>query len=83
MLQNAQDFVSDADRVVADDRRAGQCHCVRMGGETDGTDGADDIRCDYETGPAIEVRASIPSIKLQIRTQFCLFALVFKFSGGM
>jgi hypothetical protein len=65
-LQNAQDLVHDADRVVS----ANDAHIFgaaggpvsvivfALGGATDGTGGADHAGCDYTTGAAIEVCAS-------------------------
>ena len=65
-LQNAQDLVNDADRVVSvNDAQifgaAGEPVSViifALGGVTDGTGGADHAGCDYTTGAAIEVCAS-------------------------
>lgn len=64
-LQNAQDFVNDADRVVsANDAIFGTTGgavsviIFALGGATDGTGGADHGGCDYITGDAIEVCAS-------------------------
>jgi len=64
-LQNAQDLVSDADRVVkANDTLFGTTGgpvsviVFALGGATDGTGGVDHIGCDYTTGAAIEVCAS-------------------------
>jgi hypothetical protein len=64
-LQNAQDLVNDADRVVtANDALFGTTGgpvsviIFALGGATDGTGGADHMGCDYETGAAIEVCAS-------------------------
>lgn len=64
-LQNAQDLVNDADRVVtANDgifgTTGGPVSVVvfALGGATDGTGGADHMGCDYTTGNAIEVDAS-------------------------
>jgi hypothetical protein len=64
-LQNAQDLVSDADRVVqANDTLFGSTGgpvsviVFALGGATDGTGGADHMGCDYTTGAAIEVCAS-------------------------
>jgi len=64
-LQNAQDLVSDADRVVgANDALFGTTGgpvsviVFALGGRTDGTGGADHNGCDYTTGAAIEVCAS-------------------------
>jgi hypothetical protein len=64
-LQNAQDLVSDADRIVsANDNLFGTTGgpvsviVFALGGNTDGTGGADHMGCDYDTGAAIEVCAS-------------------------
>jgi hypothetical protein len=64
-LQNAQDLVSDGDRVAnANDaifRTTGGAVSViiyALGGATDGTGGADHGGCDYSTGSAIELCAS-------------------------
>jgi hypothetical protein len=64
-LQNAQDLVNDADRVVtANDQIFGTTGgpvsviVFALGGATDGTGGADHDGCDYTTGAAIEVCAS-------------------------
>src|SRR3984957_8835939 len=64
-LQNAQDLVADADRVVAaNDQLFGTTGgpvsviVFALGGATDGTGGADHMGCDYTTGAAIEVCAS-------------------------
>ena len=64
-LQNAQDLVNDADRVVkANDATFGTTGgnvsviVFALGGATDGTGGADHMGCDYTTGNAIEVCAS-------------------------
>ncbi len=64
-LQNAQDLVNDADRVVAANDSifgtAGGAVSVivfALGGATDGTGGADHMGCDYTTGAAIEVCAA-------------------------
>src|SRR5580693_10213957 len=64
-LQNAQDLVNDADRVVsANDQIFGTTGgpvsviIFALGGATDGTGGADHGGCDYTTGAAIEVCAS-------------------------
>jgi hypothetical protein len=64
-LQNAQDLVNDADRVVgANDALFGTTGrhvdviIFALGNETDGTGGADHMGCDYDTGAAIEVCAS-------------------------
>ncbi len=64
-LQNAQDLVHDADRVVAANdsifgTTGGPVSVIiyALSGATDGTGGADHGGCDYTTGPAIEVCAS-------------------------
>lgn len=64
-LQNAQDLLSDADRVVAANdgifgTTGGAVSVIvfALGGATDGTGGADHMGCDYTTGAAIEVDAS-------------------------
>jgi hypothetical protein len=64
-LQNAQDLVNDADRVVAANdgifgTTGGPVSVIvfALGGATDGTGGADHNGCDYTTGNAIEVDAS-------------------------
>jgi hypothetical protein len=64
-LQNAQDLVSDGDRVAsANDAIFGapggsvSVIIFALGGATDGTGGADHGGCDYTTGAAIEVDAS-------------------------
>ena len=64
-LQNAQDLVNDADRVVTANNQifgttGGSVSVVifAIGGATDGTGGADHLGCDYTTGNAIEVCAS-------------------------
>jgi len=64
-LTNAQDLVNDADRVVtANDTIFGTTGgpvsviVFALGGNTDGTGGADHMGCDYVTGAAIEVCAS-------------------------
>lgn len=64
-LQNAQDLVNDADRVVtANDQIFGTTGgpvsviVFALGGATDGTGGADHMGCDYVSGAAIEVCAS-------------------------
>ena len=64
-LQNAQDLLKDADRVVtANDGIFGttggpvSAIVFALGGATDGTGGADHDGCDYTTGNAIEVDAS-------------------------
>ena len=63
--QNAQDLVSDADRVVAaNDTLFGSVGAsvgvivFALGGATDGSGGADHMGCDYKVGAAIEVCAS-------------------------
>jgi hypothetical protein len=67
-LQNAQDLVGDADRVVtANDALFGtqgqpvNVIIFALGGQTDGTGGADHQTCDYVNGGAIEVCASFGS----------------------
>ena len=64
-LQNAQDLLKDADRVVnANDGLFGTTGgpvsviLFALGGATDGTGGADHNGCDYTTGNAIEVDVS-------------------------
>ena len=64
-LQNAQDLLNDADRIVtANDGIFGTTGgpistiVFALGGATDGTGGADHMGCDYTTGNAIEVDAS-------------------------
>src|SRR5216683_2376488 len=64
-LTNAQDLVNDADRVVtANDTIFGTTSgpvsviVFALGGNTDGTGGADHMGCDFVTGAAIEVCAS-------------------------
>ena len=64
-LQNAQDLLNDADRVVAANdgifgTTGGPVSAIvfALGGATDGTGGADHMGCDYATGNAIEVDAS-------------------------
>ena len=64
-LQNAQDLLNDADRVAATNdtifgTTGGPVSVIvfALGGETDGTGGADHMGCDYTTGAAIEVDAS-------------------------
>jgi hypothetical protein len=61
-LQNAQDLVEDADRVVnANDQlfgtQGGPVNVIvfALDGRTDGTGGADHMGCDFTTGSAIEV----------------------------
>ncbi|MBV9122582.1 MAG: hypothetical protein JO112_04425 [Planctomycetes bacterium] len=68
-LQNAQDLVNDADRVVAANDNdffgtpGGPVSVIifAMDGATDGSEGADHNGCDYQTGAAIEVCASFGS----------------------
>src|SRR6267143_3559005 len=64
-LQNAQDLLNDADRVVsANDQLFGTTGgpvsvvVFALDGATDGSGGADHMGCDYATGAAIEVCAS-------------------------
>jgi len=64
-LQNAQDLLNDAERVVTanDDifgNTGGPVSVIvfALGGATDGTGGADHMGCDYSTGNAIEVDAA-------------------------
>src|SRR6266513_1441133 len=64
-LQNAQDLLNDADRVVsANDQLFGTSGgpvsvvVFALDGATDGSGGADHMGCDYATGAAIEVCAS-------------------------
>jgi hypothetical protein len=64
-LQNAQDLVNDADRVVAANDKlfgkpGGPVNVIifALDGQTDGSGGADHMGCDYQTGAAIEVCAS-------------------------
>jgi hypothetical protein len=64
-LQNAQDLLSDADRVFnANDAIFGTTGgavsviVFALGGVTDGTGGADHMGCDFTTGNAIEVDAA-------------------------
>jgi hypothetical protein len=64
-LQNAQDLLDDADRVMtANDGIFGTTGgpvsviVFALGGATDGTGGADHMGCDYTTGNAIEADAS-------------------------
>ena len=64
-LQNAQDLVNDADRVVTANNQifgttGGPVSVIvfAVGGATDGTGGADHLGCDYTTGDAIEVCAA-------------------------
>lgn len=64
-LQNAQDLLLDADRVVAANnlifgKPGGPVSVIvfAMDGQTDGTGGADHMGCDYQTGANIEVCAA-------------------------
>jgi len=64
-LTNAQDLVNDADRVVtANDTIFGTTGgpvsviVFALGGNTDGTGGADHMSCDFVNGGAIEVCTS-------------------------
>jgi hypothetical protein len=64
-MQNAQDLLNDADRIVAANdgffgTTAGPVSVIvfALGGATDGTGGADHMGCDFATGAAIEVCAS-------------------------
>jgi len=64
-LQNAQDLLNDADRVAsANDVLFGTTGgpvsviVFALGGQTDGTGGADHLGCDYQTGAALEVCAA-------------------------
>jgi hypothetical protein len=64
-LQNAQDLVNDADRIVSANNNifgtpGGNVSVIifALNGMTDGTGGADHASCDYVTGGAIEVDAS-------------------------
>ena len=64
-LQNANDLVQDADRVVNGNdgifgTLGGSVGVIvfALGDATDGTGGADHLGCDYQTGAAIEVCAS-------------------------
>lgn len=64
-LKNANDLVSDADRVVAENdtlfgTTGGPVNVIvfALGGMTDGTGGADHMGCDYQSGNNIEVCAS-------------------------
>jgi hypothetical protein len=66
-LQNAQDLLNDADRVVA----ANDTIFGTTGGATDGTGGADHMGCDYETGAAcarLLSRRQRPSRQLRWQT---------------
>jgi len=64
-LTNAQDLVNDADRIVAANDNifgtiGGPVNVIvfALGGNTDGTGGADHMACDFVNGAAIEVCAS-------------------------
>jgi hypothetical protein len=64
-LQNAQDLLADADRIMAANEAffgtpngPVQVIVFALGGATDGTGGADHMGCDFATGGAIEVCAS-------------------------
>jgi hypothetical protein len=65
-LQNAQDLVNDADRVIAANDNdifgtpGGPVSVIvfALDGKTDGTGGADHGGCDYDSGAAIEVCAA-------------------------
>jgi hypothetical protein len=64
-MTNAQDLLSDADRIVADNNKifavtGGPVDVIvfALNGKTDGTGGADHGGCDFTTGNAIEVDAS-------------------------
>jgi hypothetical protein len=64
-LQNAKDLLTDADRVVTANNaifesRGGAVSVIifALGGQTDGTGGADHNGCDYVSGNAVEVCAS-------------------------
>jgi len=64
-LQNAQDLLNDADRVVAANdgifgTTGGPVNVIvfALDGNTDGTGGADHMGCDYATGANIEACAS-------------------------
>ncbi len=67
-MQNAQDLLSDADRVVKDNNAifgitGGPVDVIvfALGGQTDGTGGADHSACNFTTGNAIEVDAAFGS----------------------
>jgi hypothetical protein len=67
-MQNAQDLLSDADRIVADNNTifavtGGPVDVIifALNGATDGTGGADHGGCTFTTGNAIEVDASYGS----------------------
>src|SRR5882757_11122654 len=64
-LQNANDLLNDAERVAsANDALFGTTGgpvsviVFALGGQTDGTGGADHLGCDYQSGGAIEVCAA-------------------------
>ncbi len=64
-LQNAQDLLGDADRIVTGNDNifgtaGGNVSVIvfALGGATDGTGGADHMGCDYVNGNAIEADAS-------------------------
>ena len=64
-MQNAKDLVADADRVVNANNAifgtpSGAVNVIifALGGQTDGTGGADHNACDYASGGAIEICAS-------------------------
>jgi hypothetical protein len=64
-LQNAQDLLNDADRVVSENdaifgtaTQPVNVIVFALGGATDGTGGADHSGCDFQTGADIEVCAS-------------------------
>ena len=64
--QNARDLLNDADRVATTNdsifgTSGGRVSVIvfALGGATDGTGGADHLGCDYSTGAAIEVCASL------------------------
>jgi hypothetical protein len=64
-MQNAQDLLDDADRIVAANdgffgTTGGPVSVIvfALSGATDGTGGADHMGCDFTTGAAIEVCAS-------------------------
>jgi hypothetical protein len=67
-LQNAQDLLADAPRVVAANNAifgapGGAVNVIvyALGGATDGAGGADHLGCDYQSGKNIEVCASFGS----------------------
>lgn len=67
-LQNAQDLLADAPRVVAANNAifgttggAVRVIIYALGGATDGTGGADHMACNYQTGDNIEVDAAFGS----------------------